>query len=74
MDLSAGFRLKREKSKDEPWFPIKAVKLIHWERKQESEGEVGPEIRERWLIWQEAGLENGPLWQGLNSPECNLEG
>lgn len=47
VDLLTLFWLKREKGQNEPWFSLKAVELIHWERKQEFEGDIGPEIRER---------------------------
>lgn len=69
LDLLACFWLKGEKRKDEPRFSFRAVGLIPWERKQECEGEVGHEVRERGCIWQEAGFEHCPMQRGLNPPE-----
>lgn len=47
LDLLTCLWLKREKSRDEPWFSLQVVEVIHWERKQDFEGDIRPEIKEK---------------------------
>ena len=39
--------LKSEKSRDESWFSLQVAEVIHWERKQDFEGDIRPEIKEK---------------------------
>ena len=58
LDLLTCLWLKSEKSRDEPWFSLQVAEVIHWERKQDFEGDIRPEIKEKARL---AGLSRCEL-------------